>query len=120
MPSGMLWQKKIVNPYTIPLIVLPAAIAIYASFVDRRWVRISLLLVATVVFWFFLQLHVHWTFSHPFDPDDGGPKAFALVFGWVFGLVFVITPVYFVSRAIHQFRQRRNKKVRVSQAPVDE
>jgi len=107
----LVWQKKIVNPYTIPLIVVPAAITIYASVVRRRWVRISLLLVATVVFWLVLQPHVHWTFSHPFNPSDGGPKAFALLFGWVFGLVFVITPVYLVSRAIRRIRQRRNKTV---------
>lgn len=112
-----LWQRKIVNPYTIPLIVVPAAITIYASSVGRRWVRISLLLVATVVFWIVLQPHVHWTFSHPFNPNDGGPKAVALLFGWVYGLVFVITPVYLVTRIIHRIRQRRRDKVRARQEP---
>lgn len=98
------------NPYTIPLVVFPAAITIYASFVTRRWLRISLLCFATVLFWLVLQLHVDWTFSHPFNPDDGGPKAFALLFGWVFGLVFVITPIYFVSRVIRRIRQRCNRR----------
>ena len=99
------------NPYTLPLIAVPAAITIYASSVKRRWVRISLLLVATIVFWLFLQPHVHWTFSHPFNPNDGGPKAVALLFGWVYGLVFEITPIYLVSRLIHRIRQRRGKKL---------
>ena len=95
------------NPYTIPLIVIPAAITIYASFVGRRWVRISLLLAATVVYWLVLQLQVHWTFSQPFNPNDGGPKAFASLFGWVYGLVFVVTPVYWVAIVIRRIRQKR-------------
>ena len=116
----LLWQRKIVNPYTIPLVVVPVAITIYASSVRRRWVRIGLLVFATAVFWLVLQPHVHWTFSHPFNPNDGGPKAVALLFGWVYGLVFLIAPVYLVSRAIHRARQRRKEKLRARQAPVDE
>ena len=108
------------NPYTIPLVVVPVAITIYASSVRRRWVRIGLLVFATAVFWLVLQPHVHWTFSHPFNPNDGGPKAVALLFGWVYGLVFLIAPVYLVSRAIHRARQRRKEKLRARQAPVDE
>lgn len=118
--AHLVWQRTRVNPYTIPLMVVPAAITIYAAFVPRRWVRISLLLAATVVFWFVLPLHVHWTYSHPFDPNDGGPKAFALVFGWVVGLVFVVIPVYVVSRATRWIGQRLHKKFRVGRAPVDE
>ena len=88
------------NPFTIPLFVVPAAITIYASLVKRRWIRFGLLLVASAVFWFVLPMHVHWTFSHPFNPNDGGPKAFAIVFGWLIGLVLVVTPVYWTSRVI--------------------
>lgn len=88
------------NPYEIPLIAVPAAITIFASFVKTRWIRRGLLLVATAVFWFILQLLVDWAYSHPFDPDDGGPRAFAFLFGWLFGIILVITPVYWASRGI--------------------
>lgn len=92
------------NPFMIPLVVVPAAITIYASIVKRRWARFSLLFVATAAFWVFLQLAVDWAFSHPFDPNDGGPRAFAFLFGWLFGLVLIITPVYWTSKGIQWIR----------------
>ena len=103
----MLWYRKVMNPFEIPLVVLPAVITIYASFVRRRWVRLSLLLVATVVFWVMLQLTVDWAYSHPFDPDDGGPRTFAFLLGWLLGLVLVITPVYWTSKGIQWIWSRR-------------
>ena len=94
------------NPFMLPLVVVPAAITVYASFVKRRWARLGWLLVATAVFWVILQLAVDWAFSHPFDPNDGGPRAFAFLFGWLFGLVLVITPVYWISKGIQWIRSR--------------
>ena len=94
------------NPFMLPLVAVPAAITIYASIVKRRWARLGLLLVATVIFWVILQLAVDWAFSHPFDPNDGGPRAFAFLFGWLFGLVLVITPVYWTSKGIQWIRSR--------------
>ena len=94
------------NPLMLPLVAVPAAITIYASIVKRRWARLGLLLVATVIFWVILQLAVDWAFSHPFDPNDGGPRAFAFLFGWLFGLVLVITPVYWTSKGIQWIRSR--------------
>ena len=88
------------NPFTIPLIAIPAAITFYASFVKGRWARLGLLLVATMVFWLFLQVHVDWTFTHPFEPNDGGPRTVAFLFGWLYGLVLVIAPVYWSSKGI--------------------
>ncbi len=44
------------NPFTIPLIAIPVVITLYASFVNGRWARLGLLLVATMVFWIFLQV----------------------------------------------------------------
>ena len=97
------------NPYTVPLVAVPAAITVFASVVKARWIRRSVLLLATAVFWLILQLHVHWTFSHPFDPDDGGPKAFAFLFGWLFGIVLVITPAYWISRGIQSVWLKRRR-----------
>ena len=96
----MLCKRKAMNPFTIPLIAIPVAITFYASFVKGRWARLGLLLVATKVFWLFLQAHVDWTFTNPFEPNDGGPRTVAFLLGWLYGLVLVIAPVFWSSKGI--------------------
>lgn len=86
---------------------------LFASFLKNKWMSRGLLLTATVAFWVILQPHVHWTFSHPFNPNDGGPKVFALFFGWAYGLVLIVTPLYWISRGtqaiVHKLKNRQNR-----------
>jgi hypothetical protein len=99
------------NPDTIPLIAVPAGLTLDASFRDHKWIRRGLLLAATVAFWVILNFHVDWTFTHPFNPDDGGPRMFALFFGWAFGLILIVTPLYWISRGIQAVaRKLKNKE----------
>ena len=87
------------NPYLLPLIAIPALITLFASFQQRKWLRRILLLIATAAFWAIRLPHVEWAYAHPFNPDDGGPLLVALCLGWAYGLVLVVGPVYWISRA---------------------
>jgi hypothetical protein len=98
------------NPYTIPLIAVPAGITLYASFRNNKWIRRGLLFAATVVFWVIANIHVDWTFTHPFNPDDGGPRMGALVFGWAVGLILIVMPLYWVSRGIQAVARKRTSQ----------
>lgn len=98
------------NPYTIPLIAVTAGLTLYASFRKNKWIRRGLLLAATVAFWVILNFEVDWTFTHPFNPDDGGPRVFALMFGWAFGLILIVIPLYWISRGIQTVARKLKKK----------
>ena len=98
------------NPYSIPLVAVPAGIALLASFPKNKWMRRGLLLAAAAAFWAILQPHVYWTFSHPFNPNDGGPKVFPLFFGWAYGLMLMVTPVYWCARAAQAITRKLKKR----------
>jgi len=97
------------NPYLIPLYGVPALITIAASLSKNKFLRWGLLALAIIIFWGILQFCVIWAYTHPFNSDDGGPRTFALFFGWVFGLIAVIIPTYSISKGI-QWLVRRNRK----------
>ncbi len=97
------------NPYLIPLIAVPAGITLFASFLKRKWIRRILLLVAAAAFWAIRLPHVDWAYSHPFNPNDGGPKMLALFFGWAYGLILVVMPVYWISRGAQAIIRERKE-----------
>ena len=101
------------NPYSIPLVAVPVVLSIVASLGENKWMRRGLFVVAIAAFWAILQPHVHWTFSHPFDPNDGGPKVFALLFGWAYGLILV-TPIFWVSIGAQAIVKRLRKRQRIA------
>ena len=103
------WLKiNEMNPSTIPLFAIPAGITIAASLFKNRAGKWILPVVATVIFWGILQPSVHWAYMHPFNPNDGGPKTFALLFGWAYGLIMVVVPTFWISKGL----QLINKKLK--------
>lgn len=74
----------------------------------------QLLIVALGAFlcWRIALQSVDWAYSHPFNPNDGGAKAFVYLFGWVVGIVVLIVPSFaftsLVRVVITRLRARRN------------
>ena len=97
------------NPYVIPEYAIPALLTVAASLLKNKLCKWALLLLAILVFWGILQPSVHWAYSHPFNPNDGGPKTFALLFGWAYGLILVVIPTYWISKGI-QWLVRKTRK----------
>jgi len=95
------------NPYSIPLYAVPGLITIAASLVKNRPWKWLLLLLAVLLFWGLLQPYVQWEYSNPFTPKDGGPKTFALLFGWAYGLIMVVIPTYWTSKGIQLLMKRK-------------
>ena len=105
------------NPYQIPLILLPAGITVVCSFLKQRALKWSLLLLATLTYWAILQLYVQWAYSHPFNPSDGGVRTGAFVFGWAIGLILVVIPTYWISKGIQFIRIKwREKKAKTQRS----
>lgn len=96
------------NPYSIPLFAIPALITVAASLSKKRLSKWGLLLLAVITFWGILQPSVYWAFTHPFNPNDGGPKTFALLFGWAYGLILVVVPTYWISKGV-QWIAKKNR-----------
>jgi len=88
------------NPYTAWLYVPAVTLAVIAIFPRRRIIRFSILAVAAIGYWIVIPMYVDWAYTHPFDPDDGGPRTFASLFGWLAGLVSLILPIYLAGRLI--------------------
>jgi hypothetical protein len=99
------------NPYQTMLYWIPGAIAFVAGILpaqSRSWkvVQSALLCIAAAVFWGILQHSVSWAYDRSFNPNDGAPKTFALLFGWLFGLIFPIAPVWIVVRGLRWITSR--------------
>jgi hypothetical protein len=91
------------NPYWLPTYLPAAALAVLAGllpFRPRLYFLSQLLLLscAAVTFHIFVIRYVVWAYEHPFNPTDSGPRTFAALFGWFFGLVWPILPIYAVTR----------------------
>lgn len=101
------------NPYEFHLYFWPAVLALLALFPKQRKFKVLILVLASIVYWAILQPSVEWAFNHPFNPDDGGPKTFAFLFGWLFGLIFPILPTFglalLVKKLVSKFRGGPNK-----------
>lgn len=97
------------NPYAIPLYAAPALITIAASLLKNRLWKWILLFLAILAYWGLLQPYVQWAYSHPFNPNDGGPKVFALLFGWAYGLILVVIPTYWISKGVQWLAKKMRK-----------
>jgi len=90
-------HKKEMNTYNLYLYLIPCGIAVAGAFPKDKKIRILCLVIATAVYWYFLQKSVDWAYTHPFNPNDGGARSFSAVLGWLIGLVTIILPSHFVS-----------------------
>jgi len=89
------------NPYETPILALGLLAGIVAGFIPGTqilaWLnRLYILLSAAFVCWL-LEIHyVDWAYTHPFNPNDGGPRAFVALFGWVAALIYPIVPTFII------------------------
>lgn len=91
------------NPFWWPLYFPSAIVAFVAGCLPKRpkvfaVAQLCLLAVAAARFHVVLARSVDWSYTHPFNPDDGGPRTFAALFGWLEGLVWPILPVFIITR----------------------
>jgi hypothetical protein len=100
---NMLAEREKMNPYTIVMVGIPIILSIIASLSKRRLIKWILLIFATAIYWILLVQYVDWSYTHPFNPDDGGPRSMAATFGWLIGIVIVIIPTYFITKVIKWF-----------------
>jgi len=97
------------NPYLIPVFIIPALLTVKASLSPNKLWKWTLLLLAVITFWGILLPSVDWAYSSPVNTNDGSPRAFALLFGWAYGLILVVIPTYWTSKGI-QWIVKKNKK----------
>jgi len=97
-------QRTFDNPFSFYTLFAPILLAVVAGINRRTVPRILFVLIAVSVHWWFLQKSVDWAFTHPFNPSDGGPRAFASVFGWLTGLIFIILPVFGITAFLKNLR----------------
>jgi len=83
------------NPYSLYLYSIPSFFAVISAFPKHRVSRLIFILIATGIYWYILPKYVDWAYTHPFNPNDGGPRAFSALFGWLVGLVTLILPIHF-------------------------
>lgn len=104
------------NPYMPFLLGIPGAIAIAAVFPRRRIVRWSLVAGACLVYWAIIPQAVDWAYTHPvINTKDGGARAFSACFGWLFGFVTLVLPMYlftcFVQWVVRKLRKQSPTKL---------
>lgn len=99
------------NPYETPIFALGLLAGIVAGLISGkeiiRWLnRVYILLSAAFISWL-LEIHlVDSAYTHPFDPNDGGPCAFAALFGWLAALIYPILPVFILVSLSRIIRMR--------------
>ena len=97
------------NPYTVTMVGIPVLLSVIASLAKKPVIKWTLLILATAIYWVILQKYVNWAFTHPFNPNDGGPRTFAYLFGWLYGLIIVIIPTYWISKGTQCLVKRIKK-----------
>lgn len=88
------------NPYKVWLLLVPALISCFATWIPRRWIRLCCLLIAAIIYEVFLLFYVDWAYTQTFNASDGAARSFASLFGWLIGLVVIVIPVYWVTKLI--------------------
>ncbi|MCS3810276.1 hypothetical protein [Xanthomonas sp. 4461] len=102
------------NPYDLPWLIVGIATGVFSGLL-RSVARLRLLIQAlvlalgTLLCWRLTMLSVAWAYEHPFNPSDGAAKAVAYLFGWIFGLVFLILPSFVITLSARTFYMRRKR-----------
>ncbi len=80
--------------------MVPSLISCFATWMPRRVIRLCFLLMAAIIFEVFLLFYVDWAYTHSFNASDGAARSFALLFGWLIGLVIIVIPVYWLTKLL--------------------
>jgi len=88
-----------INPFDAPFQTTGYLTGILAGLIYVRrfrsyFLRMLILVVGCSLSEHYLLQSVDWNFTHPFDPNDGGPRTFASVFGWLYALIWPIGPTF--------------------------
>ena len=99
------------NPYSTPIFVIGLVSGVVAGLIPGRsyvrWLnRIYIIALGACASWFLQVPAVKWAYSHPFNPDDGGPLTMAALLGWLAALIWPILPTFFAVVAIRFFYRR--------------
>jgi len=89
------------NPYQTPIYALGLLAGIVAGLIPGnhpvRWLnRLYVMLSASCGCWLLFMLYTDWAYTHPFDPNDGGPRVFSALLGWAAALAYPIVPAFFL------------------------
>lgn len=98
------------NPYKPFLYIVPIIFSILAGLSKTKKIQLCFVGIATLFYWGILQFYVEYSYNHPFNPNDGGPKTFALLFGWLLGLCLLILPIYYCTLGVKRLIQNRKLK----------
>lgn len=106
----ILGARSLMNPYALYLYALPGVLAIASAFPQKRLVRFLLLVSAAGIYWLVLPNYVDWGYTHPFEPNDGAARSFALLFGGLIGLIVFVLPLHLGSMLLIWLYKKRIKK----------
>ena len=103
------------NPYQNPILALGALAGIIAGLIPGnqpiRWLnRLYILLSASCGCWLLFMLCIDWAYTNPFNPNDGGPRIFSALLGWVAALVYPILPTFFAVSVVRLVYARRKAR----------
>ena len=103
------------SPFQTPIVVLGLLAGICAGLIPGnqpiRWLnRIYILLSSSCACWLLIMLHVDWAYTHPFDPNDGGPRTFSALFGWAAALAYPILPVFTATSLLRMLFSRIKRR----------
>ena len=102
------------NPYEAPILALGLVAGIAAGLIPGhqpvRWLnRMYILLSSSCGCWLLMMLCTDWAYTHPFDPNDGGPRIFSALFGWAAALVYPILPTFFIVSLLRVLYARKKQ-----------
>ena len=87
------------NPFEAPILAIGLLAGIIAGLIPGkqpiRWLnRIYILLSGAFLAWGLEIYFVDWAYTHPFDPNDGGPRTVVALLGWIVALINPILPTF--------------------------
>ncbi|MEA9566745.1 MULTISPECIES: hypothetical protein [Xanthomonas] len=103
------------NPYDLPWLIVGIATGIFSGSLRsvarfRLLSQVLVLCLGTLLCWRLTTLSVAWAYEHPFNPNDGAARSIAYLFGWIFGLVFLILPSFVITLLASTFYMRRKRR----------
>jgi hypothetical protein len=93
------------NPFALPLLLVGLASGIAAGLIPsrtrlRRVIRMSIVAAGAGVSWLLQIQSVQWSYSHPFNSNDGAALTMVALLGWLVALIWPILPALLFTLAV--------------------